>query len=180
MEAADGSQSARKGRFFGRQRLRLDAKGRLTFPALFRRLLGEDEEPLFVLRQGREGYVQLIPHEHWARLQDELEERSRREIDALLDAHERGELGDDEFDARLARIEDDKRERHVEVVPAPLDPKGRFAVDDELRERNGMGKELLVLGLGRYLELVDPDRYFAEREERGAGRSRRMDALLAR
>lgn len=140
--AGDNGGHPGPGGFYGRFRIRLDAKGRLTLPALYRRSLGVDEtdEAWLVLRQGNEGFVQVVP----AAVFDDL---------VRSGATGGGLKGPDR--------QWQKRMQLSSVDHASLDPKGRMTVPAALLERNGIGREVLVLGVGRLMEIWDPDTFFA-------------------
>lgn len=126
--------------FFGRFRLKLDAKGRLTLPSIYRRELGEEDEWL-VLRPGADGFVQVIPSQQWQKL---LAEQRRSS-------------------AGVGRGRDRQWQRRLQasgVSVAALDLKGRITVAQELLEKCGIQKEVLVLGVGKHLELWDPETFF--------------------
>lgn len=126
--------------FFGRYRLKLDDKGRVTLPSLLRRALPTGAKSLFLLRQGSDDpYVQMIPVHEWNRLQ------GRREAAGGLTGRE---------------LRWSQRTFKGGVVPVQLDPKGRFSVAGELTEANGIGEEILIQGVGRVLELWDPTTFF--------------------
>jgi len=124
--------------FFGRYRIKGDEKGRLTLPSLLRRALPTGAKPLFLLRQGTDDpYIQMIPLHEWNALQ------KRRE----------GGL-------KGRELRWSQRTFKGGVDPVQLDPKGRFSVVAELLEKNGIADEILVQGVGRVLELWDPDTFF--------------------
>lgn len=155
---AENSGHPGPGGFYGRFRIRLDAKGRLTLPALYRRALGVDEsdEAWLVLRQGNEGFVQVVP----AAVFDEL---------VRSGATGAGRSGADR--------QWQKRLQLSSVDHASLDPKGRMTVPAALLERNGIGREVLVLGVGRLMEIWDPDTFFALEKQKEM-ESAAMDELL--
>ena len=130
---------------FGRFRLKLDAKGRLTLPSIYRRAIG-DEDSWLVLRPGSEGFVQVIPSEQWQELLSQQRERGA----------ERGRGRDRQWQRRL-------HSSGVSLVS--LDVKGRVTVPQELLDRGGMKRDVLVLGVGKHLELWDPDTFFAAASE---------------
>lgn len=139
--AGDGSEIRGPGGFYGRFRIKLDAKGRLTLPALYRRSLGVDgDEAGLVLRQGNEGFVQVVP---------------APVFDELVRSGATGGSG------KGAERQWQKRMQLSSVDHASLDPKGRITVPAPLLERNGIGREVLVLGVGRLMEIWDPDSFFA-------------------
>lgn len=133
-------------RFYGRFRLKLDVKGRVTLPSVYRRALGaaagaveEREESLLVLRKGTQGFVQVIPYETWDRAVDQ--QRARREATGV----------DRQWQAR-------RQYSGVEI--AGLDPKGRLTVPQSLLEAGGLSGEVLVVGTRQLMEIWDPKTYF--------------------
>jgi len=126
--------------FFGRFRLKLDAKGRLTLPAIHRRVLEETEEWM-ALRPGSEGFIQVIPAAQWQRV------LAGRRAQASTQARGR--------DQQWAR-----RLEASEVAVAAIDLKGRITLPRELLESSGIDREALVLGVGAHLEIWNPERYF--------------------
>ena len=142
--AAEGDNSGIRGPggFYGRFRIRLDAKGRLTLPALYRRSLGagETDEAGLVLRQGNEGFIQVVP---------------APVFDELVRSGATGGSG------QGADRQWQKRMQLSSVDHASLDPKGRITVPGGLLEGNGIGRDVLVLGVGRLMEIWDPDTFFA-------------------
>lgn len=138
----DSSEIRGPGGFYGRFRIKLDVKGRLTLPALYRRSLGVDDgdEAGLVLRQGNEGFVQIVP---------------AAVFDELVRSGATGGSG------KGADRQWQKRMQLSSVDHASLDPKGRITVPSSLLEHNGIGREVLVLGVGRLMEIWDPDTFFA-------------------
>jgi MraZ protein len=140
--AGESSANPGPGGFYGRVRIKLDAKGRLTLPARYRRSRRADEsdEAGLVLRQGNEGFVQVVP---------------APAFDELVRSGATGGSG------KVADRQWQKRMQLSSVDHASLDPKGRFTVPAPLLERNGIGREVLVLGVGRLMEIWNPDTFFA-------------------
>ncbi len=156
MERAQASEVRGPAGFYGRFRLKLDAKGRLTLPSIHRRSLGGDEETWLVLRRGAEPYVQVVPMATW----DEVV-RSRR-----------SRSGAEGIEKQWQR-----RREYGSVDTVGLDPKGRFTVPQELLEHAKAGREVLVLGVGRHIEIWDPETYFALESQHQAA-STEIDDLL--
>lgn len=158
-ERGDIGGNSGPGGFYGRFRIRLDAKGRLTLPALYRRALGvgdTTDEAWLVLRQGNEGFIQVVP----APVFDEL-------VRTRLAA---GKGSDPAVQRQL-------RKQLSSVDHASLDPKGRMTVPGELLGKNGIGRDVLVLGVGRLMEIWDPDTFF-ELEKQTEMDSAPLDDLL--
>jgi MraZ protein len=142
----NGGMTGPRG-FYGRFRIRLDAKGRLTLPALYRRALGAEDtdEVSLVLRQGTENFVQVVPA-------------------AVFDAQVRSGAAGAGLSGPDRQWQ--KRMQLSSVDHASLDPKGRMTVPAALLERNGIGREVLVLGVGRLMEIWDPDTFFALEQQK--------------
>lgn len=162
----EGVTSSRGGLagFYGRFRLKLDVKGRLTLPSIYRRALGAgpDEETWLVLRKGAQGFVQVIPHETW-------------------DATVRGGSGSGEATGPATGLDRQwqRRLQFSEVEIATLDPKGRFTVPQELVEFTGAERDVIVVGTGRLMEIWDPQKFFALAEQNKADQTSIDDALYA-
>jgi len=137
-----------EGRFYGRFRLKLDAKGRVTLPSVYRRALGlkpaegdaPREETLLVLRKGAEGFVQIIPYDTWDRIVDQQQSQS------AATGRER------QWQAR-------RQYSGVEI--AGLDPKGRLTVPQSLIESGGLVGDVLVIGAKKLMEIWNPETYFS-------------------
>lgn len=158
-EGLTGNRGGLAG-FYGRFRLKLDVKGRLTLPSIYRRALGAgpEDETWLVLRKGAQGFVQVIPHETW-------------------DATVRNSSGTGEA-AGIDR-QWQRRLQFSEVEIATLDPKGRFTVPQELIEFTGAGRDVIVVGTGRLMEIWDPEKFFALAEQNKADQTSIDDALYA-
>ncbi len=133
---------APRPRFHGRFRLKLDEKGRVSLPAFFRRALLPEhpgDHGNLILLEGPEGYIQVLPVQEW--------ENRTRQAEAM--SSERG------AEKRWRR-----RALFGTVVPAPVDEKGRFKLPRELLDAAGIGRDCLILGVDKAIEIWDPQRYF--------------------
>ena len=158
MDEGATSTRGRLAGFYGRFRLKLDAKGRLTLPSIYRRALGAgpDEDTWLVLRKGPQSFVQVIPHETW-------------------DATVRSQSGTGQ--ARGLDRQWQRRLQFSEVEIAGLDPKGRFTVPPELVEYAGAEREVIVIGSGKLMEIWDPKTFFELAEQNAADGAALDDAL---
>ena len=127
-------------RFHGRFRQKIDEKGCVSLPAIFRRAVpAEGENGTLILREGPDGYLQAVSVQEW---------ESR--IERLSEAQpSKGK------DGRWRR-----RKLVGSVVPASIDDKGRFTIPRELLDVAGIGRDCLILGVDRAIEIWNPDRYF--------------------
>jgi len=127
-------------RFHGRFRQKIDEKGRVSLPAIFRRAIpAEDENGTLILRAGPDGYLQALSVQEWeSRIERLTEEQPSKGADG-----------------RWRR-----RTLYSSVVPASIDDKGRFTIPRELLETAGIRKDCLILGVDRAIEIWNPDRFF--------------------
>lgn len=136
------------GGFLGSYRHQVDAKGRVSLPAAFRR--GSDSEH-FVLIKVHDDALSLYPHESWRDTEERLRELVRRNPGArhyLLGLTANAQ----------------------EVTP---DKQGRILIPDRLREEIGIGDVALIVGALDRIEIWEPERF-----ERTAGSGReRFDGL---
>ncbi len=112
----------------------LDAKGRISLPATFRR--GRESEP-FVLIQRPTEAVSLYPDEAWLEVEAELRTMAKREA---------------KYRNLLRRV----AASAAEVVP---DKQGRILIPERIREAVGLGSEALVIGAFNHIEIWDPERF---------------------
>jgi MraZ protein len=135
-------QAVPSARFHGRFRQKIDEKGRVSLPALFRRAIpreGSEDNGTLILIKGPEGYLQAFSVQEW-------EERIER-LNAASTA--KG------AEARWRR-----RALFGSVAPLSLDDKGRCTIPRQLLEEVGIGHECLILGVDRAIEIWDPARFF--------------------
>jgi len=117
----------------------LDDKGRVNFPARLKS--GFSGETLIVTR-GLEKCLYLFPPEEWKEFQEKLENpsmmsRDWRKLQRLF-------LGG--------------------AVEAEIDKTGRLAIPQSLREYGGLVRELVIMGLGKRIEIWDAAVYKATQE----------------
>lgn len=126
--------------FLGEATHSLDAKGRLTLPAKYR---DHFKAGLYVVR-GEEHCLQVYPPQAWA----------NKEAEVLA-------VGTATQAARQYR-----RFVFSGTEEADLDAAGRVLIKEEHRTWAGLDKDVLVIGVGEFLELWDKDRWEADRPER--------------
>ena len=126
--------------FYGEYERGLDKKGRMTLPALFRELLGE--EPAFLTR-GLDGCLSLYPKTQF----DELRQKSR-------------ELGLTSSDAM-----EFNRFFFSRATLARPDSMGRINIPPFLRKYAGLEKDALVAGVNTHVEIWNPERWLEEQEK---------------
>ncbi|HSO26903.1 MAG TPA: division/cell wall cluster transcriptional repressor MraZ [Anaerolineales bacterium] len=120
--------------FLGQYYHNLDGKGRLTIPARFRELLGEDAA---YIMQGFDNNLMVLP---------------TAAFEALTHRTNQTNLTDPA--ARLLRRLIFSTANHVEV-----DRAGRILVPQFLRQNSNLDSEAVVVGVGDYFEIWAPDRW---------------------
>ncbi|HWR83932.1 MAG TPA: division/cell wall cluster transcriptional repressor MraZ [Candidatus Deferrimicrobium sp.] len=127
--------------FLGRYYTTLDDKGRCSLPAKLRTFVGAGKKPLLdgslVLTKGLEGCLILFPKSEW-----------------------------DTIQSRLSAFPFTQRDfRHFSRwfyssagIVAP-DKNGRILIPSHLIEEAGLKKDLLVIGLDRWVEIWNPERF---------------------
>lgn len=127
-------------RFHGRFRQKIDEKGRVSLPAIFRRAIpAEGENGTLILQKGPDGYLQAVSVQEW---ESRIERLNQAQTSKGAAARQR------------------RRDLFSSVVPASIDDKGRFTIPRELLEEVGIHKDCLILGVDRAIEIWNPDRYF--------------------
>lgn len=111
---------------------------RVAFPKKFRQVLGEK----FVLSQGYEGCLLAVSESSWGQ---------------LVSGAATGP-----FVSQSVR--DTSRFLLGSANEVELDDQGRFVIPENLREYSGIGGEIAFLGLGRWVELWDLDRWLEHKK----------------
>ena len=121
--------------FSGNYTHNIDPKGRVTIPSAYREALGDG----FTIGMNNEfKAVALYPLEKWADMSEKLDRIP--ESDAVGTAY-----------VRLIRA--------FSFAAQSLDGQGRVLLPAVLREKAGMDKAIRFVGMGRYLEIWDEDRF---------------------
>ncbi len=127
--------------FYGQYQTTLDDKGRVAVPAKFRALTGPDKKPLLdgnaVLTKGLEGCLSLYPAAEWENVQARLSGLSFTQRDFRY------------FSRRF----------YSAAAQVSLDKSGRILIPGHLIAEAGLRKELLVIGVNRWIEIWNPERF---------------------
>lgn len=116
----------------------MDEKGRLSIPAKFREALESAfDAPLFITVL--DGCLVAYPADEWRALEATLNSKSQ-------------------FDEKIQRF---RRVFYASAQECPLDKAGRILLPPILRERAGLGKDVVVAGMGRKFEIWDAARHEA-------------------
>ncbi len=144
-------------RFRGSETFKVDAKGRVSIPASFRRVI-ESFDP-----DWREGLRPNIIISHGPVTQNWLEVytiRAIEEIDSQIDAMQRGTPERALLEERM----------YGNAVEAQIDEDGRLVLPQKLREKAGLGGEAFFISAGDYFEIWKPETY----EKRSEIRARQI------
>jgi len=120
----------------------IDPKGRLSIPARFRDALADGlGDTLVIVPHG--DALDAHPLKMWQELEDKV--------------------------SALPRLDPDKRRfRHLYLsrgLDVVIDPQGRIQVPQNYRDKAGLVKNVLIVGMTDYFEIWDPERW--EHHERG-------------
>lgn len=124
---------------------KVDAKGRVSIPAPFRKVLAGEQSPLLFLRPDVKGRpaVEGFGEAYFDEMADQLQE-----LNPLSDAYEAL------TDLMVSR-----------TWQLPLDETGRIVLPAPLREAAGIEGEALFVGRIRTFQIWNPATYEAQREE---------------
>lgn len=128
--------------FYGQFQTTLDEKGRFGLPAKLRNVASPDSgKPLLegdlIITKGLEGCLSLYPEAEWASIERRLSDLSFTQRDFRY------------FSRRL----------YSSAGTVSPDRNGRILVPSHLVAEAALKKELLVIGVGRWIEIWNPDRY---------------------
>lgn len=117
----------------GQYQVQVDAKGRIAIPKRLRTEIGET----LIVTQGYENCLIIV---------------SQREWEKLI-----GETLEEPFSSGVGR--DTRRFLLGGAFEVGLDSQGRFVIPPALRKYAGIREEIICLGIGRYLEIWDAQRW---------------------
>ncbi len=127
--------------FYGQFETTLDDKGRLALPAKLRAVKGEDGSSMLdgeiFLTKGLEGCLSLYPEPEWEEIQKRF---------ASLNFTQR--------DFRFF-----SRRFYSSATPLAPDKAGRILIPTHLLSEAGLKKDLLIIGVNRWVEIWNPERF---------------------
>ena len=127
--------------FYGKYQTTLDTKGRFALPAKLRTVAGPGKKPLtagdMILTKGLEGCLSLYPQAESEEMQPPLSTLSFTQKDYRY------------FSRRF----------YSAAGTVSLDNSGRILIPSHLVHEARLKKDLLVIGVNRWIEIWDPDRY---------------------
>lgn len=122
--------------FRGQFRHTIDPKGRLSIPAKYRERLTSDLGDKLVIVPINSS-LEVHPLAHWQAIEVKVSALSKFDPDVRKFRHQYLSLGEDVM----------------------LDPQGRIQVKQEYRERAGLVKDVMIVGMGDYFDVWDTDRW---------------------
>jgi MraZ protein len=127
--------------FYGQFRTTLDDNGRFALPAKLRSVKGAGKKTLLsgelILAKGLEGCLSLYPPTEWKDVQNRL-----------------STLNFTKKDFRFF-----SRWFYSSAATMSLDKSGRIMIPSHLVEEAGLKKDLMVIGVNRWIEIWNPERY---------------------
>ncbi|MEM7269221.1 MAG: hypothetical protein AAF401_08205 [Pseudomonadota bacterium] len=143
--------------FSGTWTNKVDAKGRVSIPAPFRKVLAAEASPLLFLRPEIKGKPAIdgFGESHFDEFAASLEQ---------MNPHE------DEYDALVDLMVS-------RTIQLPLDETGRIVLPAGMREGAGIESEALFVGRLRSFQIWRPGRYDALKDERQATGQASLGAL---
>jgi len=120
-------------RFRGKSECKLDDKGRIIIPAKFRRNISSEAERTFVITRGTRGCLYAYPLDEWVKIEESFE--------SIPENLENSELKSclNEF-----------------MIESKYVRQGRTSLSKELIEMAKLNKDVLLIGVGRMIEIWDP------------------------
>lgn len=115
----------------GQYQSRIADNGRISLPKKFREELGDH----FIITQGYEGSLLIVPFNNWQTITAEITNKP----------------------FFIGETRDTTRYLLGNAGSVDLDEQGRFIIPTHLRKYGQLGKEVVFLGLGNYIEVWDKD-----------------------
>ncbi len=136
-------------RFRGESTHKVDAKGRVSIPALFRRVL-EEGDPDW--KPGENPNLVIVYGDHRRKFLECYTVEAMNEVDAMIDSMDRG--------SRERRI----LERLFQglSLPTSVDETGRLVLPARLRQKIGLDKEAFFIASGDTFQIWKPETYEQE------------------
>ncbi|MBO6164628.1 MAG: division/cell wall cluster transcriptional repressor MraZ [Lachnospiraceae bacterium] len=119
--------------FMGEFSHSIDNKGRLIIPVRFREQLGNE----FVVTKGLDNCLFIYPNEEWKAFEEKLKNLPITNPNAR------------KF----------KRFFLAGADPVELDRQGRILINAKLRQAAGLGKDVVLAGVGEHIEIWDQERW---------------------
>ncbi len=133
--------------FLGSFNYTIDAKGRISIPARLRKFVSPDANDTFVLTRGSEKCINIYPMNYWKEL-----------LESKLDKLNSFDPKDTKFMRLFLQ----------EAAEDQFDTQSRLLVSKKLIEFAEIEKDVIILGMNKYIEVWNPklyEEYLKEIEE---------------
>jgi MraZ protein len=130
--------------FIGSFKYSVDAKGRISIPAKFKKVMKPEANDTFVMTRSTVQCIDVYPYNYW-------EEKIKPRIDAL-----------DDFDFEEAAF---KRSLFELASDQQLDKQSRLFLPKNLLDFAGIEKEVLILGQNNKIEFWNPEIFEKQKRE---------------
>ncbi len=130
--------------FLGSFKYSVDAKGRVSIPAKFKKSLTKEADDTFVITRGLVKCINLYPLDYWV-----------KEIKPRIDALDDFDAEESAFQRMLFELASDEK----------LDSQYRLIIPKNLLEFAEIDKEIFILGQNNKIELWNPEVYSAHKAE---------------
>lgn len=124
-------------RFIGEHTKSVDAKGRISIPAQFRKAISPEANETFVVSKGYEGCLAVRPLDEWNRFTDGLRT-----------------LSSDQRETRRYL-----RSVVAQASEGKLDGQGRIIIPKKLLDHAGVKSQAIVIGVLDKIEIWNPEQY---------------------
>ncbi|MDF1620175.1 division/cell wall cluster transcriptional repressor MraZ [Defluviimonas nitratireducens] len=145
-------------RFRGSETFKVDAKGRVSIPASFRRVIEACDPDWSTGSRANIVIVYGGPEQNWLEV---YTMEAIAEIDEQIDLMQRGSVEREEIEELM----------YGQSHEAQIDDDGRLVLPQKLREKIGLSKEAFFVSAGTSFKIWDPEAYEAEQAARNAERS---------
>jgi MraZ protein len=143
--------------FRGHYRHTMDAKGRLSIPSRFREALADGWGDKLVIVPNGKG-LDVYPLKSWEELEARVAALPSLDPDARQFRYSYLSLGQDVL----------------------LDPQGRIQITSDYRERAGLTKDVLIIGMQKMFEVWNAERWAHFERDTGGGLDELRERLAAK
>ena len=123
--------------FTSEHECKLDAKGRLVLPSRLKSVLPEASKKSIIIRKGFEPNLIIYPLHEFQNIYTRINSLN-------------------EFSSEQRKL---KRNLFSSISQVDLDSNGRFLLPKSMISHTGLEKDVILVGMGNFIELWSPDNY---------------------